>query len=995
MSKVYLQNIIDDIQLNGLPANWSTFTIEPFSRTKALWDYQRKAIENVIKILWKYYENTVDYQSNEGALLNKVRKAQFFKWYHDNGLDESLDIPLAETHKLLDLLSEYYTINGGKITYDQFINRCCFWMATGSGKTLVLVKLIEVLWGLIQRREIPPNDILILSCRDDLIEQLKKHVHEFNSARGDLFIHLRELREYAEAKRDNPVLFKEHELTVFYYRSDNLSDEQKEKIIDFRNYDNNGRWYVLLDEAHKGDREESKRQHIYSILSRNGFLFNFSATFTDVRDLTTTAFNFNLSEFIKAGYGKHVTILEQELRAFREEQDYNKEEKQKIVLKSLLMLTYTQEFSEKVRNIRSDLYHKPLLLTLVNSVNTEEADLQLFFRELEQIGKGEVEKSVWQSAKKELWNELKERPRLMFEEGKRIEINKDVFDNLSQKKILQSVYNANSTGEIEILIRPSSKKEIAFKLRTSDHPFALIKIGDISGWLNDKLVGYEIVEGFEDEGYFKGLNADNSCINILMGSRSFYEGWDSNRPNIINFINIGLGTDASKFILQAVGRGVRIEPLRYKRKRLLPLHNANQVDDSLFEKIRKKVDTLETLFIFGTNRLALQNVIEQLDNEGGNRVYRQLVLFKNEAANHCKLLIPIYRMAEKPIIDQGGSARFDIEANELTLLKDYVNYVGDDRVLMARYVAEPQKVRFLKSSLEKTETSFRLSDRKYRNLDLLVSRVFDYFSVMPQEFDRLKELEEEIKHFKNIKVALKDISDLVGKVETVKKYEDSDAIKKNLRRKLEDKKIDIDEYTAGIERAAKMVREAQVEYSGKRMKIRHIARHYYVPIILSAETERIDYIKHIVQIPSEVSFLNRLEDYVTKPGNRLRAFDWWLFSKIDESLDEIYVPYYDGTSNKIREFKPDFIFWLQKGNDYYIVFVDPKGTEHTDYQRKIDGFKVLFEGKDGAPKTINIGNLDVRIFSFLYTENVDGLPELYRKYWFDDIEKMLEYITSQ
>jgi hypothetical protein len=43
-----------------------------------------------------------------------------------------------------------------------------------------------VLRGLIQRGEIPPHDILVLSCRDDLIEQLKKHVHEFNAARSDL-----------------------------------------------------------------------------------------------------------------------------------------------------------------------------------------------------------------------------------------------------------------------------------------------------------------------------------------------------------------------------------------------------------------------------------------------------------------------------------------------------------------------------------------------------------------------------------------------------------------------------------------------------------------------------------------------------------------------------------------------------------------------------------------------------------------------------------------
>jgi hypothetical protein len=87
---------------------------------------------------------------------------------------------------------------------------------------------------------------------------------------------------------------------------------------------------VLLDEAHKGDREDSKRQHIYSILSRNGFLFNFSATFTDPRDIATTVYNFNLSEYIRRGYGKHLLVLQQELRAFKDKEDYSADEKRRL-----------------------------------------------------------------------------------------------------------------------------------------------------------------------------------------------------------------------------------------------------------------------------------------------------------------------------------------------------------------------------------------------------------------------------------------------------------------------------------------------------------------------------------------------------------------------------------------------------------------------------------------------------------------------------------------
>lgn len=114
-----------------------------------------------------------------------------------------------------------------------------------------------------------------------------------------------------------------------------------------------------------------------------------------------------------------------------------------------------------------------------------------------------------------------------------------------------------------------------------------------------------------------------------------------------------------------------------------------------------------------------------------------------------------------------------------------------------------------------------------------------------------------------------------------------------------------------------------------------------------------------------------------------------MFSKLDESLDDVYLPYYDGSSNKVREFKPDFIFWLQKGDDYFIVFIDPKGTEHTDYQRKIDGYSAIFEKADMIKTLIVHHGRKVRVYVFLHTENVDVLPRRYRQYWFDDVGKVL------
>lgn len=984
MARVFLQDMVDDLRFDALPVNWTSFDLATFSTTKRLWDCQQKAVESAIKVLWKYYDDFVDYQAGERLEVNQERKRRFSDWYRDNGQDRDLGIGLDRASRNIShLLTEYYEVEDDKIPYEHFINRMSFWMATGSGKSLVLIKLIEVLRDLIQRGEIPPHDILVLTHRDDLIDQLKIHVNEFNAARSDIFIKLRELKEYADAKREHPSLFKEQELTVFYYRSDNLSDEQKEKIIDFRNYDDQGQWYVLLDEAHKGDREESKRQHIYSILSRNGFLFNFSATFTDPRDLITTVSNFNLSEFIKAGYGKHIAILKQEIRAFRGDEDYNDEEKQKVVLKSLMMLAYASKFYEDVRGVRADSYHKPLLLTLVHSVNTEESDLKLFFRKLERIGKGAISDDAWQQAKDELGDEFRERPSLMFEEGRRIDIDQQVFEGLSKGDILEHVYNSSSSGEIEILVRPSNRQELAFKLKTSDRPFALIKIGDISGWLKEELAGYEINERFEDETYFERLNEDDSEINILMGSRSFYEGWDSNRPNVINFINIGIGTDAKKFILQSLGRGVRIEPLKNKRKRLLQLYNAKEVEEDLFRQIKDKVLPIETLFIFGTNRNALHTVIEQLDQEKGE--YKQLSLFDiSEEAKKHRLLIPTYKEADYTLVGQRSLAKFEITPSELDLLKRYIEFLGDDRVLLAMYEAELEKLRILRHSLSNHDDYYKHDGRSFKNIDLLVRRIFDYFSVVPKEFERLKELEEEIRHFKSIKVSLKDISDLQSRVEKVKQYP---TLLKELRAQYG--VLPPEEY---MQKARSLSDVEQFDEDGKRIRIKYVANHYYIPVILS-EREKVDYIKHIIKTPSEVKFVNDLERYL-ESDSKFKEFDWWLFSKLDESLDEVYIPYYNPKRNSISHFNPDFIFWLQKGDRYSIVFIDPKGISHTDYMHKVDGYRMIFEQDGNGRRVLDHEGLKVRVFTFLYTDDVNMLAQGYRKYWFDNIGKTIAKVLE-
>ncbi|MEM4451434.1 MAG: DEAD/DEAH box helicase family protein [Nitrososphaerota archaeon] len=992
MTHVLLQRMVEAIPNDYLPPNWADFDLASFSAEKKLWDYQQRALQNALKALCKYYEDFVDYQPQEDLSRNDERKRELWKWYRDNGLEDNLTIDLSRlNYRIANILREYYEADGDRIDYRHFINRMSFWMATGSGKTLVIVKLIEILARLVRRGEIPPCDILFLTHRDDLLEQLKRHVEEFNQGHSNLRIVLRELREYASVRRETLSLFRDQEVTVFYYRSDNLSDEQKEKIIDFRNYDNDGRWYVLLDEAHKGDKEESKRQHLYAILSRNGFLFNFSATFTDPRDIATTVFNFNLSEYIRAGYGKHIAILKQEMRAFRHNEDYTDDEKQKVVLKALLMLAYVHKAHKTVQHSVGDgFYHRPLMLVLVNSVNTEDADLQLFFRELERIAQEGVNESLWHAAKNELWEELQSSPSLMFEEDERLQVHEDVWQSLGMEDVLREVFNAERHGAIEVLVRPSNRQEVAFKLKTSDRPFALIKIGDISNWLKEKLRGYEINERFEDESYFVRLNNDESDITILMGSRTFYEGWDSNRPNLICYINIGVGEDAHKFVLQSVGRGARIEPIKNKRKRLLYLYNSGELKEALFQKLKDKVQPLETLIIFATNRQALRTVIEGLKRERKDTGEQPLPVFDinpevRKKKKRVSLLVPVYKSAGKPLAEYHEVAKFGITKEEFRLLKCFVNGT-DDRVLLMLADTVPENLQLLRRSLREPDRFYKQEEDGRRPGDLLrlLHRVLKWWTIVPEEAKGVKELEDEIRHFRYITVTLTDISELERKAKAVKEYPDR-------ARELQSQYGTLPP-AEFIERAKSLRSSEEFDHDGKKIAIKHIAQHYYLPVILS-EDERVDYIRHIIKTPSEVRFVKDLETYVKQEGNKFGEFDWWFFSKLDESLDEIYIPYYDPKTNRIARFKPDFIFWLKKNKRYFIVFVDPKGMEHVDWARKVDGYCAIFQ-ENGKAKTFQHKRWAVTVHLLLHTADVNKVPQNYRIYWFDTIDTMLNRLLS-
>ncbi len=158
-----------------------------------------------------------------------------------------------------------------------------------------------------------------------------------------------------------------------------------------------------------------------------------------------------------------------------------------------------------------------------------------------------------------------------------------------------------------------------------------------------------------------------------------------------------------------------------------------------------------------------------------------------------------------------------------------------------------------------------------------------------------------------------------------------------------------------------------------------LKEHYYTPLI---KAKNCDWLKHVVKVESEIDFLKELQE--TETIKTLQEnYDFWAFSKIDEHLDNLFIPYINNATE--RCFFPDFIFWLQKGGTQIICFIDPKGSKHTDYEHKADAYQ-LFKDKIFNPK--DDPHFKIKVVLKFYGDK-DDVGERYRDLW---IEKgKLEY----
>ncbi len=997
MTKLYLQELVNTVNYSELPLQWRYFSTSDFSRDKELFDFQQRAIESILKTLYKYYIGF-------GSSKYKMRD-----WYKtlDSQID-NLDITTKTKDGYFDLYRKHnYTVTLKKIqksrskiedvdtvSFAEFTNRLCLWMATGSGKTLVIVKLIQLLNYLMKAKLIPERPILFLAHQEQLINQLQHHIMQYNLLHSDEYIELANLRTNADTLGND--LFSHDKIRVYTYRSDLISEAEKDNQVNYENYLNNGEWYIILDEAHKG-AADSIRQTYYNIMSQNGFLFNFSATFTDNIDHVTTCYEYNLSSFIKNGHGKNIYLSQKAIDEFKIQSELVEDEQKKIVLRALVVLTYIKKVSSSLKD--SDLveYHNPMLVSFVNSVNNKtgegisgklEADLVMLFTQIANFATGKYSGGLLKQVIDSLVKEYQTDDACLFESSN-LNLDFNLLKAITFADILTHVFNSTSYAtSVEVKAISSNGKELVFKLPTSEQPFALIKIGDTRKWLQDNLVNnalYQINDKtFDNTSAFARLNSKDSSINMLFGSRSFYEGWDSNRPNVIIYINIG-SKDAKKFVLQSTGRGIRLEPIKHNRKRIANLLSGNIELSSKYKLIidnnATAISAMETLFVMGTSKEALNTVFDGLTSE--QEEFEILDNFEiNPDTKDKLLLIPKYKLGKSyfDLLSTNNKKTYAINPKSLQMLQRYCELMSDI-VLIAKLglnLADISKFRQYINSQE----SFYLNDNAQfiDNPEVLLNDVIIFYNSNLFEYRNFARLEDEIVHFK--KIAVNNISTqskLIDAINIVKNSSDKKSREAQIMLEYKDNPQEM------IAKIRELDNQAQREVTLDDLVIKNISTHYYVPLILS-NNENINYIKHIIKTPSEVKFVIELDNFIDKLNDK---FEWWMFSRID-AIDDIYIPYID-KSSIVAKFKPDFIFWLKlKHQEHYLIyFIDPKGESYTDYQLKMDGYKNIFGDKKFEHSNAT-KKCTVEVHCKLITsKNISNFSVGYQNCWINSLDDIL------
>ena len=509
------------------------------------------------------------------------------------------------------------------------LNKLAFWMATGSGKTLLMhANILQYRHALSRhRRQRELNRIILLTPNEGLSQQ---HLREFEAAGIDAELF----------NKDGRGLFSGQAVEIIEVTR--LRDEMGDRTIAIDAFEGNN--LVLVDEGHRGASggEAGAWMRFRNALCEKGFSFEYSATFGQAvkgnPKLTelyakSTLCDYSYRYFYGDGFGKDYQILNLD--------EGTQQNQLELYLTACLLSFFQQQllYRDKGDKFRPFNIENPLWIFVGGRVTAtlakkDASDIVEILRFLDRYAADRagsiqrIERVLNQG--------------LVTATGKNLFAGRFGYLNtrgLSPPQIfdetLATLFNAPGGGRLHVENLKGAAGEVALRLGAENEPFGVINVGDDA----------KLVKLCEEKGIATGarefsgslfheINQPHSTVHLLIGSKKFTEGWSSWRVSTMGLMNVGKGEGAQ--IIQLFGRGVRLKGYDLSLKR----SGRTKLPEGVERP--KHIGVLETLGIFGIHADYMAKFRDFLKEEGlptnDDRIEFLLPVIKNLGTQKLKTI---------------------------------------------------------------------------------------------------------------------------------------------------------------------------------------------------------------------------------------------------------------------------------------------------------------------------------------------------------------------
>ncbi|MBX6361696.1 MAG: DEAD/DEAH box helicase family protein [Acidobacterium ailaaui] len=900
----------------------------------------------------RHWRKIVEKRNRGGALLYP----KYFQYLALLFTEIYLDRYFSNPENLLAQLNEYVekfneqAPEASQINPYQIddLNKLAFWMATGSGKTLLMhIHIMQYL----HYRELhggkPINRIILLTPNEGLSYQ---HLEEFQLSGIDAELFSKEGRG----------VFAGNSVEIIDIHK--LRDEMGEKTVAVEAFEGNN--LVLVDEGHRGtsSAETGAWMQKRNQLCEQGFSFEYSATFGQAmkasgnRELEQTyarciLFDYSYKYFYNDGYGKDYRILNLT--------DDSDETVRRRYITACLLSFYQQLklYSEHKSSFKPFLIERPLWIFVGGSVNavrsenkrkvSDVVDILLLLAEFVQDRAGsEADINKLLSGTSGL---LDAQGRDIFAGSYQYLVKTGLSAQQAYDDILRVIFNASSPAALHVENLKGTDGEVALRLGENE-AFGVINVGDASSLckLCEEHKQLVVIEKEFSDSLFRNLNNDSSSINILIGSKKFTEGWSSWRVSTMGLMNIGRNEGPQ--IIQLFGRGVRLKGKDFslKRSRRLEGHAAPRY-----------IETLETLNIFGIRADYMRQFKEYLEEEGlptnEDRIEFVLPVIKNLGNKKLKIIrlkegVDFKKNGEKVTLEEPFELfkRYPVVVDWYPKLQAMASGAGQTKAV----TAEKNMATFSEkhvSFLNFEELYFELqqfkNERNWYNLSIprdilpaLLLKSFWYELYIPNEVMEFHSFDQ-VKRWQEIAtVLLKKYIDRFYKLKK-QEYEQKFLEYQELS---EDDPNFIEEYYLLIEKSredivqklqeikelitAGKLKEAEfsrLAFEQDSIRTIAFAGHLYQPLVY-VNSDLIEIKPVVLENQGERDFVLDLQKFCDSPEGKdlLKGKQLYLLRNLSRGRG---IGFFEAGN-----FYPDFILWLLIDDKQYVNFIDPKGLRNLE-----------------------------------------------------------------